>query len=315
MKLTLAAFLIATPLTIHAEDPDWQQQILRARQLQQAANYAGAESILTRTIAASPDDYARARTLAALGSVYQDLGRLADAERSYLRAIDAGGEVIEPINGLASLYYETRQYAKAEKLTLRCLALLERQDISGGQLTIAQQLGNLAALYQAEHKYPEAEKLYLRALVLFEHNGSANTPENAFVLHNLASLRMAAGKPEQAAGDSERAIAIWEATLGPAHPVYAQGLADLAHLNALLGRPADSEALWNRSLAIVERTLGPTHPTYGRLLQAYAGSLDRWNRKAEAKRFRQRAESILTTQSSGPPPGLYTVDYRELPER
>jgi tetratricopeptide (TPR) repeat protein len=315
MKITLAAFLLATPLTIHAGDLEWQQQILRARQLQQTANYAGAESILTQAIAASPGDYSRARTLAALGSVYQDLGRLADAERSYLRAIDASPDAMEPINGLASLYYETRQYAKAEKLTLRCLALLERQDITGGQLTIAQQLGNLAALYQSERKYPEAEKLYLRALALFEHNGSANTPENAFVLHNLASLRMTAGKPEEAAGYSERAVAIWEATLGPDHPVYAQGLADLAHLNALLGRTADAEALWNRSLAIVERTLGPAHPTYGRLLQAYAGTLARWNRKAEAKRFRQRAESILATQSSGPPPGLYTVDYRDLPAR
>jgi hypothetical protein len=120
---------------------------------------------------------------------------------------------------------------------------------------------------------------------------------------------MSARKPELAAEDAQRAVAIWETTLGPNHPVYAQGLADLAHLNAMLGRVDESEALWSRSLSIVEKTLGPNHPTYGRLLQAYAGALDRRHRKADAKRIRERAESILGARGS---PGVYTVDYRAL---
>jgi hypothetical protein len=162
--------------------------------------------------------------------------------------------------------------AKAKKLTLRCLALV-KQDDSSDQLAVAQQIGDFGALYQSEH-----------ALDLFERGGGANTTENAFVLHNLSSLRMAAGKPVLAA-DAERAVAIWGATLGTNHPVYAQGPADLAHLNAMLGHVEESEALWNRSFSIVEKTLGPNHPTYGRLLQAYAGALDRRHHKVEAKRF------------------------------
>jgi hypothetical protein len=77
----------------------------------------------------------------------------------------------------------------------------------------------------------------------------------------------------------------------------------------MLGRVEDSEALWSRSLSIIEKTLGPNHPTYGCLLRAYADSLARRNRKAEAKRFRERAESILGARAS---PGMYTVDYRTL---
>src|SRR5258708_13972079 len=86
MKLNrhvLAGFLIATTFSIRADEPGWQKEILRARQLQRAANYGEAESILTQAVETAPDEYSRARTLTAFGSGYQDLGRFADADRPY----------------------------------------------------------------------------------------------------------------------------------------------------------------------------------------------------------------------------------------
>src|SRR5207237_788745 len=87
-------------------------------------------------------------------------------------------ELIEPINGLASLYFDTRQLAKAEMLTLRCLALDERNN-GAEHLVIAQDMGSLAAVYQMERRYREAEGLFLRAIEMFKANGGGRIPLTA----------------------------------------------------------------------------------------------------------------------------------------
>jgi len=268
MKL-VACFLIS--LIAFGADLQWGDAIVQGRELQHAGRYSEAESILTTAVkmaqASDGGPVMLARSLSALGSVYQDLGRIADAEKAYLRAIDADPAFMEPVNGLASLYFDTRQLAKAEELALRCLALDEKNN-AAGHFVIAQDLGNLAAVYQSERQYAKAEEFFLKAIDLFETNGGT-TASMASILHNFGSLQFETGKPQEAARYVERALSIWEATLGRNHPVYAQGLAHLAYIYSRIGRRDDGELLWKQSLTILESTVGLAHPTYIRLSRAY----------------------------------------------
>lgn len=232
-------------------------------------------------LAASAEAGESARELTVQASGFQDRGIYADAESAYLRAIAANPSFTPALNGLASLYFETRQWSRAEKYTKQCLAISQT----------AQQLGNLAAVYQNERRYDEAEVMYRKAVELFEREGRENTAEMAFVLHNLASLRVS-GDPEQAAGYAERALAIWATTPGADSAIYAQGLAHLAFIYTVLGRSADADKLWKQSLAILESTVGRSSPVYVRLARAY----------------RHRHARPLPDGA----PGEYTVDFRDL---
>lgn len=292
--MRLGAWILTSVIAFGA-DLQWEDAILRGRELQHAGRYLQAESMLTTALkmAQAPDGgrVMLARSLSALGSVYQDLGRTGDAEKAYLRAVDADPEFIEAINGLASLYFDTRQLAKAETLTLRCLALDEKNN-AAEHLVIAQDLGNLAAVYQSERQYRKAEEFFSRAIDMFETHGGGTASSLASILHNFGSLRFETGKPQEAARYVERALAIWEGTLGRNHPVYAQGLAHLAYIYARIGRRDDAELLWKQSLSILESTVGPAHPAYIRLARAY-------------RHRRARASA----------PEQYTVDYRDLTRR
>jgi tetratricopeptide (TPR) repeat protein len=277
---------ILTPLIAFGADLRWEDTILHGRELQRAGRYVEAESTLTtalRIAQTSEGGPARlACSFSALASVEQDLGRIADAERDYLRAIDADADFVEAVNGLGSLYFDTRQLAKAEALTLRSLALDEKNHAD--RLVIAQDLGNLAALYQSERLYTKAEEYFSKAIDMFETNGAEKNSSLAAILHNFGSLRLETGKPQEAAQYVLRALSIWEATLGRNHPIYAQGLAHLAYIYARIGRRDEAELLWKQSLSILQSTVGPAHPAYVRLSRAYR------HRRSEQ----------------------YTVDYREL---
>jgi tetratricopeptide (TPR) repeat protein len=170
---------------LQASDAQWSDAMRRARELQGAGNYRAAEQAMASAVALAEQSDVRdtrlARSLTGLASVNQDLANYDAAEQLYRRAIAAiernlgNGDpaLYEPLNGLASLYHQTRRYAQAELLTLRCLSV--SQDRQG----TAQQLGNLAAVYQAQHKYAEAEDFYRRALTLFDLIGGPASSEMA----------------------------------------------------------------------------------------------------------------------------------------
>lgn len=251
--------------------------------------------------AANPAANEQASSFLTLGGIYQNLGRQQEAETAYLRALATDPSSTEAMNDLASLYFETHQYARAEKLLLTCLRS------PGSRLATARLRGNLAVLYQAERRYAEAGENYAAARELYELSNAASTPEMGYVLHNLGSLRLQAGDGEGALEYAERAVDIWRESLGPENPVYAEGLPQLAIIYARCGRRADADAAWMRSVAVLEKALGPGHPTTVRVLEAYAAFLRQSGQKAEARKIRRRISGSVAG------PGI--VDYRELLEK
>lgn len=96
-----------------------------------------------------------------LANLYRETGKVAEAERYYLQAIDKGQ--VEALNNLAHLYRETGKLAEAERYYLPAI---DERDVDA--------LYNLALLYYAQNK-KQKEALALLKRLLNGQNGYAHT--------------------------------------------------------------------------------------------------------------------------------------------
>ena len=69
------------------------------------------------------------------------------------------------LNNLAELYRDQGQYAQAEPLYKRSLAIREKA-LGPDHPDVATSLNNLAVLYNAQGQYAQAEPLYKRSLAI-----------------------------------------------------------------------------------------------------------------------------------------------------
>ena len=107
-------------------------------------------------------------------------------------------------NNLAVLYETQGNYAPAERLYQRSLAIDEKA-LGPEHPDVATSLNNLAALYKTQGKYVEAEPLFKRAIAIHEKALGPDHPGLATDLNNLAELYYAQGKYAEADTDLETA--------------------------------------------------------------------------------------------------------------
>ncbi|CAK8722799.1 MAG: Tetratricopeptide repeat-containing protein [Candidatus Electronema aureum] len=160
---------------------------------------------------------------------------------------------------LALLHKDLGQYAAAEPLYLRAVAVKE-QALGKEHPDVADVLNGLAALYWREGKYAEAEPLYLRALAVKEQAFGKEHPSVAQTLNDLAILYRNQERVAEAESLYLRSLAIREKYLGKEHLDVAESLNNLALLCRKQGRYLEAEPLCLRSLAIKEAVLGKKHP-------------------------------------------------------
>ncbi|KIN06734.1 hypothetical protein OIDMADRAFT_156216 [Oidiodendron maius Zn] len=110
-----------------------------------------------------------------LGDLYADQGKLAEAEKMYIRALRGKEEALGPdhistlntVNNLGLLYAGQGKLAEAEKMYIR--ALRGYEDALGPDHTSTlNTVNNLGLLYTDQGKLAEAEKMYIRALRGYE---------------------------------------------------------------------------------------------------------------------------------------------------
>src|SRR5262249_21869211 len=101
---------------------------------------------------------------------------------------------------LALLYCDKGDYAQAEPLYRRALAISEKT-LGAEHPRTATVLNNLALLYYDKGDYAQAELLYGRALAIREKKLGAEHPSTAASLNNQARLH-------EATGDISRAVAL-----------------------------------------------------------------------------------------------------------
>jgi tetratricopeptide (TPR) repeat protein len=315
--------LAALAIAICAAAPEltWDDAIARGQRLQELGRYPEAkgafEGAMKQAEAFPPQDPRRAITLANLASVCQDLGEAGLARENYERAI-AGFErshgkghpvLAKPLHNLAALYVEQGQFAKAERLRRRALALhADGVEVSDADRLMIRQ--GLAAALLGEGRTIEAEEMYRQILAELESRAAPPVRQINPLRNDLAVLCAQMGRWDEALAQLLKAVATGEQVFGPEHPELLKPLSNLAAVYSMMGRNRDAEPVFRRALAIASRSLGETD-AYGRILWTYAAVLRKLHRNAEGKEAEKRAAAILS--AFGRDASLrYSVDVGDL---
>ena len=270
-----------------------------------------------------------ATALCQLGTIYTSLGRAADGELSFRRALaiqehlaikegaSATGHsgVATTLHNLAYACRRQARYDEADDLYRRATEILER---AKGPMSadLALVLEGHAASNEDSGRYDVAEALYRRALLIQE---GKPAPDKAFatLLNNLALLLWKTGKPDEGERLSLRSIEIFEGLLGPGHPVVADCLFDLGSHHEGQGQYQKAETCYRRAAGIQEtrlpglqisserRVVVPSeYLTLGQSLMALARVCERLSKHVEAEQIRAR---IHYTADNSPYAGVESV--------
>ena len=268
--------------------------------------YDEASRLLTRSLA-TRERMLGARSpevggnLAALGRLYSDQARYAEAESTLIRAVtllaaprderDVSSDPFAALSALGTLYQTTGRYVEADSVTRKALAALERM-AGPDDPRLANQY-NVLAILQAEQGRPAAaESLFRQVLAIRERAYGADHPDVSRALSNLGSSLVEQGKFPEAETLYRRALELDIRILGPEHSQVAFKLYNLANLREERGHLEEAIEHYRRASAIWEKSLGPDHPNIASALTGLATVYNLQGRSAEAVPVLQRALAI-----------------------
>ncbi len=214
-----------------------------------------------------------------------------EAKRYYQQAVQLDPENALHLNRLGLHLYTMGEYAQAEPLFQRSLAIREKA-LGKEHPDVATSLNNLAELYRTQGQYAKAEPLYQRSLAIREKALGKEHPDVAESLNNLAGLYDTQGQYAKAESLHHRSLATDEKVLGKEHPAVATDLNNLAELYRTQGQYAKAEPLYQRSLANMEKALGKDHPDVAKILNNLALLYDAQGQYAQAEPLYQRSLAI-----------------------
>jgi tetratricopeptide (TPR) repeat protein len=289
------------------------EQVLLARNKQSAGEYNAARDILLKALSKGPNS---ASLLDALGSVQQDLGAYLEAERSYLHALSASAatdgdpERVVVLHNLATLYLDTGQYSKGdrlrEQLEKALPEALDHHPAWAGEL-----LNVIASLEHVRNRDDEAERYYSRSLVLLRQAHGPVSLDAALVEANIGFLRLKARQYAVAAALFRQAIGEIEIASGPGNPALIRPLLDLANCENMSGDPIQAEPVARRAVDLSLKVFGEGHPVTATAILEQATALRGLGRKGQARDLEKRAKAWLRNNSKRNLSG-YTVSLRDL---
>ena len=161
---------------------------------------------------------------------------VAQLEKGPARHRDLAGA----LNNLAQVYGDMGRDAEAEPLYKRALAIMEKA-VGLNSADIAPELNNLAALYQRQLRYAEAEPLFKRALAIREKALPPIIPtsDNPSTI-SPRSMRSRTAMPSPSRCPSARSRSTRRLP-GAEHPAVATLLNNLGQVTKAEGRYADAE--------------------------------------------------------------------------
>lgn len=302
--------------------PEWRELVLRAQELEKAGNYeAGAlqlEQALDLAKSSGKATQPLAVTYNNLGSVYDSMGRILEAERAFKHSIQlweklAGPDCVEltrPLNNLAGLYRRERQWSKARKLYGRSMEIRSRihHPADPGMAVL---YNNVAQLELDAGNFAEADRLMVQALTIWDREPEQYAAERAAVFNNRAFLMIRMDRYAEAGPLAVRAITIGEKALGIDHPSLVSALVALAAVDRERGAFENAEAGLQRALAICGARLDPNHPYVAIVLSSFADLRKSEGQHAEAKRFERESKRVATTYRQENKLG-YVVDVADI---
>ncbi len=192
---------------------------------------------------------------------------------------------------MASIYKSLGDYAKAEPLCKRSLAI--RENAHGpDHPDVAVSLNNMALLYFEQGDFARAEPFCRKALEINEKSPGPDLLMVEVNLSLLASIYQRSGDPDKAEPLYKRALEIKKKALGPDHPGVATILNRLANFYYTLGDYSKAEPLYKKALRIREKSLEPDDPDLIRSLNNLTGLYRRLGHYAKSESLYKRALDI-----------------------
>ena len=206
-------------------------------------------------------------------------------------AADPESDLLLPLlNEVARFHEESAEYALAEPLFKRLLAMAEERRSGPAAVTTA--LHNLAMVLIATGRLDEAEVLCRRTLEIAQTNHGLNGSAFADSLSSLAALFEKMDRLSVANVLYCRALAIEEAAFGVDDPALSNIRSKLAHVLHRMGDFSEAESLIRGTLATGQSSLGLNHPIVATRLNTLASILEDTNRAQEAEPLMRRALEI-----------------------
>lgn len=231
-------------------------------------NFARAESALQEALQLTEQRLGERHTLLpqllqSLAQLYLNYGvNLGTAAVSLQRALTLqeakyGADHVylsNTLHTLGTLAFTQRDYAQAEKLYQRELALLEKQIADQQQL--AQPLASLGRIAHVRGQFDQAEAYWQRALTLREKTLGQNHPTAVFAIFMLGKLAQDRGQLVEAATYYQRAYEILARTRGIEHFDTIAVLEALAQLKLLQNEASAALSYQTQALTAAQHSLG-----------------------------------------------------------
>jgi tetratricopeptide (TPR) repeat protein len=213
----LALRCVASKVPMRDETDSW---MLQRRLLQHAIRQE--QAILEDKVDIEGMEWA----LHSLGMLFFDQGQLAEAEATYIQALQGYEEALGPqhtstlqtVNNLGALYKNQGKLAEAEAMYIRALQGYE-EALGSKHTSTLQTVNNLGALYADQGKLAEAEAMYIRALQGYD---EALDPERLssylpalITMFSFGDLLSRTGQKDMAKNMYTRALSGYRIVQGP----------------------------------------------------------------------------------------------------
>ncbi|HLK66549.1 MAG TPA: tetratricopeptide repeat protein [Bryobacteraceae bacterium] len=288
------------------DPPDpWLDLMNKATALDKAGDYPRAILIYRQAAAMveGPGSRRLAISLNALANAEDQLGRNADSEALFKRAVAIAGRngIYDALYGLTLSnfgvhYLEFGEPDKARGLLSEAVGILTRV-MPPDSVQLALTRNALGNLLMNDGDFDQAEKLIEASITTYRKNADPKSDELAVGLNNLGVVRRHQGRSDEALQLFQQSIELVETTLGPDHPSLLRALANLGTVYGESGRREEADAAFQRALSIGEKRLGTTHPIYALVLLNYSRFLRASGQKRKAKTLEARANALLHEHS------------------
>ena len=294
------AMIVLSAVFATGQDP-WEELSTRAKQHQEADDFAGAESSRREALRIAeetlgPEDPRLAPLYADLALTLHFEARDADADplahRASAIATHSGDQRLMGVmlNVLGIVLTGEHLYDRAEPVLRRSVALLEQSE-GPASIDVAKAANSLALVYLDDRQYAKAQQEEARALPIYDRLGP-DSPDVALVSGNMFTILAAQHRDAEGEPYLRRALAIGEKVF-PYSLKMANLRICLAALESSRENYKEAARLLESAIATQERVLGPTHPELAHTLAGYSNVLRHMHEKTEAKIVQNRANSIL----------------------
>ncbi|KAL9569225.1 hypothetical protein ACKAV7_006811 [Fusarium commune] len=205
-------------------------------------------------------------SLAKLGILYRDQGKLLEAEAMYKRALEGREKALgqdhistlDTVNNLGALYADQGKLPEAEAMYKQALEGREKA-LGQDHISTLDTVNNLGVLYADQGKLPEAEAMFKRALEGSEKALGQDHISTLDTVNNLGVLYADQGKLPEAEAMFKRALKGREKAFGQDHISTLDTVNNLGALYADQGKLLEAEVMYNRALEGREKALGQDH--------------------------------------------------------